>query len=79
MPSDLIYDEVYKNASHKNKYSKNPKYVYYNALLNMKQKMSQEQTPVFYCLFNPQPRKMSTPTTKAPLPSNNALMPIYHV
>ena len=40
-PNDFIYDELYKNEATKQKYSKNPKFSYYNALLNMKQKLSQ--------------------------------------
>jgi len=79
MPSDLIYDEIYRNASHKNKYSKNPKYSYYNALLSMKQKLSQERTPVFDCLFNQKPKRMSSPAPSDPVTNKNALMPVYHV
>lgn len=47
IPSDFIFDEVYKSVSYKNKYSTNPKYSYYNALLDMKHKMSQNQSPVY--------------------------------
>lgn len=81
-PTDFIYDEVYKSASSKNKYSQNPKYMYYNALLTMKQKLSQEQSPVFESLFNPPPRKVAS---SSPVPSDHSLqhkktlLPIYHV
>lgn len=52
--------------------------MYYNALLTMKQKLSQEQSPVFESLFNPPPRKIAS---SSPVPSDHkkTLLPIYHV
>ena len=38
--NDFIFDDVYKNAKNKNKFSKNPKFVYFNALMKMKKKLS---------------------------------------
>ena len=40
-PSNFIYDEVYRSASCKQKYSTDPKYTYYNALLDMKHRLSE--------------------------------------
>ena len=68
-----------QNASSKNKYSRNPKYMYYNALMNMKQKLSEQQTPVYNNLFTSPPRKVSSSMHNEPDNHRKTLMPIYHV
>jgi hypothetical protein len=44
----------------------------------MKQKLSQEQAPVFNNLFNPQPRKVA-PLLPVDNSQKKSLLPIYHV
>ena len=56
-----------------------PKYMYYNALMNMKQKLSEQQTPVYNNLFTSPPRKVSSSMHNEPDNHRKTLMPIYHV
>lgn len=38
--SDFIYDETYKNYRTKQRFEKDPKYSYFNAVMKMKHKLS---------------------------------------
>lgn len=76
IPADFIFDEVYKSASCKTKYGNNPKYSYYNALLDMKHKLSQHQASVYDNLFVNQPPVHSPQAIVQP---QQKPMPIYHV
>jgi hypothetical protein len=71
LPSTYIFDDVYKNATNKSKYSRNPKYMYFNTLLRMKQKLGDGQ--VYNNVFNTPRRKQES------LQEKKQLMPIYHV
>ena len=53
--------------------------MYYNALMNMKQKLSEQQTPVYNNLFTSPPRKVSSSMHNEPDNHRKTLMPIYHV
>jgi hypothetical protein len=68
IPADYIFDDVYRSASFKNKYGNNPKYTYYNALLDMKHKLSQNQSSVYDNLFTNKPKAGNTTHTTSPTP-----------
>lgn len=69
---------MYRNASCKNKYSTDPKYSYYNALLTMKQKLS-HQSVVYDSVFQKNGKVKSQEAPPSPPPPRKTLMPVYHV
>lgn len=75
-PSNFIFDDVYRSASFKHKYGADPKYSYYNALLDMKHKMSQNQSSVYNDIFSAKPKYQES---HPPHYNSKVIMPIYHV
>ena len=50
--SQYIFDDVYKNAAEKMKFENDPKFSYFNAIIQMKNKLSKGKSDVYEKVFN---------------------------
>lgn len=76
--NEFIFDEIYRNASNKHKYSSNPKYTYFNALMQLKGKLS-DNDGVYRKVFEAPRNKVHSSEVTAWPHTSVAPAPIYYV
>ena len=50
--SSFIFDDLYKNAAHKQQFENNPKFSYFNAIIKMKSKLANENKIIYDRVFS---------------------------
>lgn len=78
IPADYIYDDLYKNVTNKSKFSRNPKYSYFNALMRMKQKLGDQQS-IYEKVFQQPLAKDNENNHMFCLNKKREPLPVYHI